>query len=65
MGRAIVVGDYKGFVHWLSREDGTLIARSTTDGSALTIAPRTFNVGAAPAVLFQTPKGELYAFAAE
>ncbi len=65
VGRAIVVGDYKGFVHWLSREDGTLIARSTTDGSSLQIAPRAFNVGAAPAVLFQTPKGELYAFVAE
>ena len=65
VGRAIVVGDYKGFVHWLSREDGSIIARSTTDGSALTIAPRAFSVGSAPAVLFQTPDGDLYAFAAE
>jgi outer membrane protein assembly factor BamB len=65
VGRAIVVGDYKGFVHWLSREDGSLIARSTTDGSALIIAPQGFSVGAAPAVLFQTPEGNLYAFAAE
>jgi outer membrane protein assembly factor BamB len=62
VGRAIVVGDYKGFVHWLSREDGSLIARSTTDGSALQIAPRSFNVGSASAVLVQTPKGNLYAF---
>jgi outer membrane protein assembly factor BamB len=65
VGRAIVVGDYKGFVHWLSREDGSLIARSTTDGTALTVAPRTFSVGSAPAVLFQTSDGDLYAFVAE
>lgn len=65
VGRAIVVGDYKGFVHWLSREDGTLIARSTTDGSALLTAPRAFSVGSAPAVLLQTTDGDLYAFVAE
>ena len=65
VGRAIVVGDYKGFVHWMSREDGTLIARSKTDGSALTVAPRSFSVGSVPAVLFQTPDGNLYAFATE
>jgi outer membrane protein assembly factor BamB len=65
VGRAIVVGDYKGFVHWLSREDGSLIARSTTDGTALLIAPIAFSAGSAPAVLFQTPDGDLYAFAAE
>ena len=65
VGRAIVVGDYKGFVHWLSREDGSLIARSTTEGSALQVAPRTFSVGSAPGVLFQTQGGDLYAFVAE
>ena len=65
VGRAIVVGDYKGFVHWMSREDGTLIARSTTDGSALVVAPKSFSVGAAPAVLFQTQGGELHAFVTE
>ncbi len=65
VGRAIVVGDYQGFVHWLSREDGSLIARSTTDKSALVIAPRSFSVGSAPAVLFQTQDGNLYAFVAE
>ncbi len=65
VGRALVVGDYKGFVHWISREDGTLIARSTTDGSALVIAPKAFSVGSAPAVLFQTQDGNIYAFVAE
>ncbi|MEO8938098.1 MAG: outer membrane protein assembly factor BamB [Burkholderiaceae bacterium] len=65
VGRAIVVGDYRGFVHWLSREDGSLLARSTTDGSSLVIAPRAFSVGSAPAALFQTPDGNVYAFVAE
>ena len=65
VGRGIVVGDYKGFVHWLSREDGSLIARSTTDGTALLDAPRAFSAGSAPAVVFQTQDGNLFAFAAE
>lgn len=65
VGRAIAVGDYKGFVHWLAREDGSLIARSTTDGSALVVAPRSFSAGSAPAVLFQTQDGGIYAFAVD
>lgn len=65
VGRAIVVGDYQGFVHWLSRDDGSLIARSATDGTALLVAPQAFSAGSAPAVLFQTQDGNLYAFAAE
>jgi outer membrane protein assembly factor BamB len=65
VGRAIVVGDYRGFVHWLSREDGSLIARTTTDGSTLTIAPVSFSAGSQPAVLFQTPSGNLFAFATD
>ncbi len=65
VGRAIVVGDYKGFVHWMSREDGSLIARSTTDGSPLLISPVEFSAGSTPAVLFQTQNGNVYAFATE
>lgn len=65
VGRALVVGDYKGFVHWLSREDGSLIARSTSDGSALVGAPRGFSAGSLPAVLFQTQDGGLHAYATD
>jgi outer membrane protein assembly factor BamB len=65
MGRAIVVGDYRGFVHWMSREDGTLLARTTTDGTSLVIPPIPFSVGSEPAVLFQTPEGNLFAFVGE
>ncbi len=39
LGRAVVLGDYKGFVHFLSRDDGTFVARMKTDGSAIAAAP--------------------------
>jgi small GTP-binding protein len=34
-GRAVAVGDYQGYVHFLSREDGAFLARAATDGSAI------------------------------
>jgi len=39
VGRSIAIGDASGFVHLLSREDGTLINRLTTDGSAIVATP--------------------------
>jgi outer membrane protein assembly factor BamB len=65
VGRAVVVGDYRGFVHWLSRDDGTLIARMATDGTPLVVTPLPFSAGSEPAVLFQTPDGNLFAFVSE
>ena len=38
-GRSVVVGDLAGFVHLLSREDGSLLNRLPTDGSAIAAAP--------------------------
>ena len=38
-GRSVVIGDATGFVHLLSREDGSLLNRLTTDGSAIVAAP--------------------------
>jgi outer membrane protein assembly factor BamB len=38
-GRSIVIGDSTGFVHLLSREDGSLLNRLTTDGSAISASP--------------------------
>ena len=35
LGRSVVVGDSTGCVHMLSREDGTLLNRLATDGSAI------------------------------
>lgn len=34
-GRTVAVGDGLGFVHLLSREDGSLLSRLSTDGSAI------------------------------
>ena len=38
-GRSVVIGDATGFLHLLSREDGTLLNRLATDGSAIAAAP--------------------------
>jgi outer membrane protein assembly factor BamB len=58
LGHAAVLGDYQGFVHFLSREDGTLVARMPTDGSAITAAP----VLAGETLVEQTHDGDLYGF---
>jgi outer membrane assembly lipoprotein YfgL len=39
VGRSIAIGDAAGFVHLLSREDGTFVNRLTTDGSAVVATP--------------------------
>ena len=38
-GRSVAIGDATGYLHLLSREDGTLLNRLTTDGSAISAAP--------------------------
>lgn len=38
-GRSVVVGDGNGLLHFLSREDGSPLARMSTDGSAIEAAP--------------------------
>jgi len=39
LGRHVVVGDLEGYVHLLSREDGSFAARIATDGSAISAPP--------------------------
>jgi outer membrane assembly lipoprotein YfgL len=39
LGRAVVIGDSFGYVHFLSREDGKLMNRLETDKSAIVAAP--------------------------
>ncbi|TFZ03217.1 outer membrane protein assembly factor BamB [Ramlibacter rhizophilus] len=39
IGRSVAVGDSTGLVHLLSREDGSLLNRLSTDGSAIAAAP--------------------------
>jgi outer membrane protein assembly factor BamB len=58
-GQAVLVGDYKGYIHFLSREDGTLVARESTDGGPIVSTP----ILAGTNVVFQTKQGEIVAFA--
>jgi hypothetical protein len=39
LGRSVALGDATGFVHLLSRENGSLLARLSTDGSAIVATP--------------------------
>jgi outer membrane protein assembly factor BamB len=58
LGRAVVVGDFEGYVHFLSTENGEFIGRTKTDGSAITAAP----VLAGDTLVVQTHDGGLYGF---
>lgn len=58
LGHAAVLGDYQGFVHFLSRDDGTLVARVKTDGSPITAAP----VLAGDTLVVLTHDGDLYGY---
>lgn len=60
-GRSIAIGDAQGFVHVLAREDGKLLNRLETDGSAIVSAP----LLAGQNLLALTRKGVLYAWRPE
>ena len=60
-GRSVAVGDYQGYIHFLSREDGALIGRISTDGSPIVAAP----VVAGSNLIFQTQSGTVTALAVE
>ncbi|HEU4853519.1 MAG TPA: outer membrane protein assembly factor BamB [Telluria sp.] len=60
-GRAAAVGDYEGYVHFMSREDGTFLARAAIDGSAIGGTP----VVAGDKLIFQTQAGTVAAIAVE
>lgn len=60
-GRSIAVGDAQGFVHVLARQDGKLLNRLATDGSAIVSAP----LLAGSHLLALTRKGALYAWRPE
>ncbi|MFA6971763.1 MAG: outer membrane protein assembly factor BamB [Gallionella sp.] len=52
----VAVGDYQGFLHGLSREDGRFVARIKLDGSAIEAAPVEMDDG----MLVQTRSGGIY-----
>lgn len=56
-GRAVVVGDGQGYIHFLSREDGSFLARINTDDSPIVAAP----LVAGENVISQTKDGKLIA----
>lgn len=60
-GRAVAVGDYQGYIHFLSREDGVLIGRVGTDGSPILTGP----VDAGGKLVFQTQAGTVVALTTE
>lgn len=57
-GARLVIGDDKGYVTILSRNDGTLLARAPTDGSPILSAPEYLPDG----FVVQTQKGGVFAF---
>jgi outer membrane protein assembly factor BamB len=62
-GRAAITGDYQGILHLISREDGNLIGRQATDGSAIVAPMVPFALGSKDGFVVQTKGGGLFAFA--
>jgi outer membrane protein assembly factor BamB len=58
LGRHVVVGDLEGYVHLISREDGSFAARIETDGSAISAPPLALD---ATSFLVQTRDGGIFA----
>ena len=61
-GRYVVVGDYQGYVHFLSRDDGSFAARIATDGSAIAAPPVALDL---TSFVVQTRNGGVYAITVE
>jgi outer membrane protein assembly factor BamB len=57
-GDALVVGDFEGYLHWLDKTTGEIVARQKTDGERITNAAVTTDAG----VFVQTDSGKLLAF---
>jgi outer membrane protein assembly factor BamB len=62
IGRAVAIGDAQGYIHFLSREDGSLLARVGTDGSQVMAA---LPLVAGTNAIFQTQAGTIVALATE
>jgi outer membrane protein assembly factor BamB len=62
LGRYVVVGDFEGYVHFLSREDGSFAARIATDGSAILVPPLALDMSS---FLVQTRNGGVFAISVQ
>ena len=60
-GRFVAVGDLEGYVHFLSREDGAILGRTSTDGSPIKSVP----LVAGSNLIFQTQNGTVTALTVE
>ncbi|GGI16172.1 outer membrane protein assembly factor BamB [Oxalicibacterium faecigallinarum] len=58
---AVATGDFEGYIHFLSKEDGVLIGRIKTGGGAIIARPQMADGFA----IFQTQSGSVVAVAAE
>ena len=61
LGRSVVLGDATGWLHFLSRADGTPLAQMATDGSAIVATP----VVADNTLVVVTSQGGVYGFQPE
>lgn len=61
IGRAVVFGDFEGLLHFMSRDDGQILLRVSTDGSAIVAPP----VAAGRTMLAVTRNGAVFAFRVE
>ncbi len=59
VGDWVIVGDYQGYVHVMSRDDGSFVGRVATDGSDIVATPIRMD----ERVLLLTQSGGLYAIA--
>jgi outer membrane protein assembly factor BamB len=58
LGRYVIVGDYQGYVHVMSRDDGAFVARIATDGSPIQVPPVAIDLST---LLVQTRNGGVFA----
>jgi outer membrane assembly lipoprotein YfgL len=61
IGRSVVIGDENGMVHFLSRKDGALLTRLSTDGSAVIATP----ILASGTLIVVTRNGGVFGFQPE
>jgi outer membrane protein assembly factor BamB len=57
LGRYVIVGDYQGYVHVMSRDDGAFVARIATDGSPIQVPPVAIDLST---FLVQTRNGGVF-----